>query len=109
MLLETVLFFRTEEAVQARLNQGSPARCLRKLIALTPSQLKALAIFGPSQLAELMRAPRQADDHMQQRDIASMAQEKVTTVVSWQPEAHKTPMLSQTPHATPTSIAPGNH
>ena len=94
-LLETVLSFRTEEALQARLNKRSPTECLRELVDLTPSQLKALANSGPSQLAELMRAALLADTHLQPRDIPSTAQEKVTTVLSWQLEAQKAA------HATP--------
>ena len=94
-LLETVLSFRTDEALQARLNQRSPTECLRELMDLTPSQLKALANSSPSQLAELMRAALLAYIHLQPRDIPSAAHEKVITVLSWQLEAQKAA------HATP--------
>ena len=94
-LLETVLSFRTEEAVQARLNQRCRTECLRELMNLTPSQLKALANSAPSQLAELVRTGLQANSYMQPRNITPSSQDKVITVLSWQLEAQKAA------HATP--------
>ena len=90
ILLETVLSLRTEEVVQARLNQRTPNQCLQELMRLTANQLKALATSAPSELAELMRSALKADTQMQPRDIPSAPEYMIITVLTWQVEASKT-------------------
>ena len=89
MLLETVLFLRTEEAVNIRMNQRSPEESLQELMNLQPDQLKALAVADQPHLAELMTAALQADRRMQPREVHDSADQMIIKVLSWQINAHK--------------------